>query len=79
MRLAVRLALTRSVLPNTSLYLFDTDTTFGETYFEADVVVPPDLINATLWVSYKPVNAGAYSGEFSFAALDVYNISRHTF
>lgn len=79
MRLAVRLSLIRSVSPNTSLYLFDTDATFGETYFEADVVVPSDLTQATLWVSYKPVTAGAYSGAFSFAALDVYNISRHTF
>ncbi|WP_398310879.1 SGNH/GDSL hydrolase family protein [Zoogloea sp.] len=75
-RLAARLSLVRSVAPNFSLYLFDTSSSFGETYYEGEIVVPPDLTQATLWISYKPASgSGTFSGSFSFACFDCYNIS----
>lgn len=79
-RLAVRLSLLRSVAPNSSLYLFDTSASFGETYFEGEIVVPPDLTQAALWISYKPASgSGAFSGSFSFAGFDCYNITKNIF
>lgn len=79
-RLAVRLSLLRSVAPNSSLYLFDTSASFGETYFEGEIVVPSDLTQAALWISYKPASgSGAFSGSFSFAGFDCYNITKNIF
>ncbi len=79
-RLAARLSLIRSVAPNASLYLFDTSASFGETYFEGEIVVPTDLTQAALWISYKPASgSGAFSGSFSFAGFDCYNITKNIF
>lgn len=78
MRFAVRLNFQRSVAPNTSLYLFDTSTSFGETYFEAEIIAPSNITNAILWIEYQAVTGGtnAYSGSFSWAGFDAYNVTK---
>lgn len=80
MQLTVRLQFMRSVTPNVSLYLCDTSTSFDSTYFEAEVIAPSDITNAIMWLEYKSVNGGsnAYSGSFSWAGFDAYNVTKLT-
>lgn len=80
MRMGVRLQFSRSVSPNSSLYLFDTSTSFGETYFEAEIVAPDSIVHTLIWLEFQAANGGsnAYSGSFSWACLDVYNVTKLT-
>ena len=80
MRLTVRLQFMRSVTPNVSTYLCDTSTSFDSTYFEAEVVAPSNITNAILWIEYKSVTGGSssYTGAFSWAGFDAYNVTKLT-